>query len=338
MSLLRGTFVLAASLAAGTWLGFGRPPVRELPSRVQNVFTPPPPPAPAPTEAPFTDLAPTPLERDPSAVPGASPWPSLNPDASIARAWMVAEGPLHEPGDNHRLVTLTFDDGPFLETTPSVLRVLAAYKVHATFFAIGEYLAGEDKRAAATRRLLKRVASAGHLVGNHTWDHAHLTHVSHTRVLEEIDQSAAAIERAIGKKPTLFRPPFGELDAFGEQAAAERHLDVMLWNVEVNDMNREDPHAMFRELVRQIDAKEGGVVLLHDIRFTSIRALRELLAWLNAHAWDPARPDRVGYEIVDLPTYLRAVAAAPLPYATRDEVEKAREARREGFRTRANRR
>ncbi|HEY8079706.1 MAG TPA: polysaccharide deacetylase family protein [Labilithrix sp.] len=327
MSLLRGTFILAASLAAGTWLGFGRPPVRELPSRVKSAIAPPPSPPPA-EPAPFSDLQPTPVERDPSTVPGATPWPSLNPDASIARAWMVAEGPLHPPGDNHRLVTLTFDDGPFLETTPSVLRVLAAYKIHATFFAIGEYLGGEDKRAAATRRLLKKVSAAGHLVGNHTWDHAHLTHVSHTHALEEIDESAAAIERAIGKKPTLFRPPFGELDAFGERAAAERHLDVMLWNVEVNDMNREDPHAMFRELVRQIDAKEGGVVLLHDIRFTSIRALRELLAWLKAHEWDPNRPDRVGYEIVDLPTYLRAVAAAPLPYETRDELEKAREAKR----------
>ena len=246
---------------------------------------------------------------------------------------MVAEGPAHEPGDGRRLVTLTFDDGPFLETTPSVLRVLAAYDLHATFFTIGEYLDGDDKRHAATRRLLQKIVAAGHLVGNHTWDHAHLAQISHTRALGEIDEGAAAIERAIGQRPTLFRPPFGELDAFGEAAAAERHLDVILWNVEVNDMKRDDPHAMFRELVRQLDAKEGGVVLLHDIRFTSIAALRELCAWLREHRWDPARPSRVGYDVVDLPTYLRAVAAAPLPYATRDELERARDAPREARRS-----
>src|SRR5262249_18612615 len=148
---------------------------------------------------------------------------------------------------------------------PSVLKVLRHYRIHATFFVIGEYLEGNDKRAAATRRLLKRVADAGHLVGNHSFDHAHLAQISHTRVLDQMDRCSSAIEKSIGKRPILFRPPFGELDDFGERAAAERRLDVMLWNVEVNDMNREDPHDMAREIEWQLDYKEGGVVLLHDI-------------------------------------------------------------------------
>jgi hypothetical protein len=78
--------------------------------------------------------------------------------------------------------------------------------------------------------------------------------------------------------------------------------------------------------VGQIEYKEGGIVLLHDIRWTSIAALKELLGWLNEHRWDPKKPSRLGYEIVDLPTYLHEVAAAPLPFASRDELERAREA------------
>jgi peptidoglycan/xylan/chitin deacetylase (PgdA/CDA1 family) len=337
MSYVRAAFVLAASVAAGTWLGLGRPPASEVTERARAALasaSKAPAPAPSPSSSSRADpdgdrpveFGQLPQERDPGAMPSLGAWPALNPDASIARAWMVAEGPAHAPGDGRRLVTLTFDDGPFLETTPSVLRVLSAYKLHATFFVIGEYLEGKDKRAAATRRLLKKIVSAGHLVGNHTWDHAHLSSVSHTHALEEIDRGQDAIEQAIGKRPVLFRPPFGELDAFGEQAAAERHLDVLLWNVEVNDMNRDDPHAMFRELAWQLDYKEGGIVLLHDIRFTSIAALRLLMAWLHEHRWDPKRPSRPGYDVVDLPTYLQAVAGAPLPYETRDDLERAREA------------
>jgi hypothetical protein len=83
---------------------------------------------------------------------------------------------------------------------------------------------------------------------------------------------------------------------------------------------------VFRELVGQIEYKQGGVVLLHDVRWTSVAALRELLGWLHDHRWDPLRPARLGYELVDMPTYLREVAASPLPFATRDGLERSREA------------
>lgn len=253
------------------------------------------------------------------------PWPELNAEASITKAWMVAEGPAYKANTGRRLVTLTFDDGPFPETTPTVLRLLAKQKVHATFFVLGRYLDGDDGRARASREALKQIAAGGHLIGNHTHDHVSLTAVTHTQVLEQIDQGVASIERVTGKRPILFRPPYGNLDAFGQNAVRERGLDLMLWSVEKQDMQREDSHEVFRELVGQIDYKEGGVVLLHDIRWTSIAVLRELLDWLHLHRWDPKKPARRGYEIVDLPTYLREVAASPLPYATRDELERARE-------------
>jgi hypothetical protein len=92
-------------------------------------------------------------------------------------------------------------------------------------------------------------------------------------------------------------------------------------------MKREDSHQMFREITRALDYKEGGIVLLHDIRFTSVAVLRELLPWLDEHKWDPKRPHRVGYEVVDLPTYLRAAAANPQPYESREELDKVREQR-----------
>ncbi len=272
------------------------------------------------------DLPPSPQQSDPGSLPSMRPWPELNREASIDKAWMVAEGPAYKPRTGRRVVTLTFDDGPFPETTPTVLRILAKNQIHASFFVIGRYLDGEDDRAKASRDVLKDIVAGGHLVGNHTHDHTRLTSVTHTQVLEQIDRGAASIERVTGRKPILFRPPFGQLDDFGRSAVRERGLDLLLWSVEKQDMQRADSHEVFRELVAQIEYKEGGIVLLHDIRWTSIAVLRELLAWLTVHHWDPKKPSRLGYEIVDLPEYLREVAASPLPYATRDELEKVREA------------
>jgi peptidoglycan/xylan/chitin deacetylase (PgdA/CDA1 family) len=312
------SLVAAASLAAGSWVGL-RAPV-------------PPPPAPvAPAEADpagrelprAIDPLPTVHETNAADIP---PWPRLNPEASITKAWRLAEGPHRKPGDKRRLVTLTFDDGPFPETTPRVLSLLEQYNVRATFFVIGRYLVGDGERARATREVLAKIVEGGHLVGNHTYDHALLTAISHTQVLEQIDRGASAIERAIGKKPILFRPPFGELDEFGQEAASARGLEVLLWSVEAKDMERDDPQEMFRDIVRQLSYNEGGIVLLHDIRWSSVKILKKLLAYLDARRWDPNRPDRMGYEIVDLPTYLRAVAEAPpQPGARNPKARAARE-------------
>jgi peptidoglycan-N-acetylglucosamine deacetylase len=292
------SLVGAMSVAAGSWISLhAAEPMKKR--------------APEPA-APIVEAAPPPVEAS-AELP---PWPRLNPEANMTRAWRLAEGPHRKDGDKRRLVTLTFDDGPFPETTPRVLELLSKYGVHATFFVIGRYLDGNGDRARATREVLESIVAAGHLVGNHTHDHALLTAVSHTQVLDQIDRGAASIERVTGKRPILFRPPFGELDPFGQDAVRARGLDVLLWNIEAQDMERDDASAMFREITSQLRYAEGGVVLLHDIRWSSVHTLEKLLAWFDAKRYDPARPEREGYEVVDMPTYLREVhASPPLPGA-----------------------
>jgi peptidoglycan-N-acetylglucosamine deacetylase len=307
----RGWLPIVA-LLLGSWVGVQRFPAFER--------RPPPGDAAAPqasqpvrAPAPASPDEPSHVTVDPSALPDPSPFPRLNPGASIAAAWQIAQGPAYEESDKRRLVTLTFDDGPFPETTPRILKTLARHHVRASFFLIGQYLDGTDARAEATRDVLRTMAAAGHSIGNHTHDHELLTTLSHAQALAQIDSGDRAIERVIGRKPILFRPPFGQLDSFTEQALATRGAEVVLWSVETQDMKREDTDAMLESLERQIDHAGGGIVLLHDVRWSTVAALPRLLEWLHARRYDPVRPKRVGYEVVDLPTYLRATAERPTP-------------------------
>ena len=274
--------------------------------------------------APLTPDAHAPPSIDPSTLPDPAPFPRMNPTANVGRAWLLAEGPANEANDNKRLVTLTFDDGPVPETTPAILKTLAQYQVHATFFFIGRYLDGNEPRAIATRNIAQNVLAAGHMIGNHTHDHLLLTTATHAGALAQIEEGSASIERAIGRRPVFFRPPYGQLDPFTEDVLQKRSDEVVMWNVEVGDMVNDDPEAMAASLETQISRSGGGVVLLHDVKQSTVRTLPKLLAWLHAHAYDPARPSRVGYQVVDLPEYLRATAAHPQPYTDRAEVEEAR--------------
>jgi peptidoglycan/xylan/chitin deacetylase (PgdA/CDA1 family) len=293
--------IVAAAIAAGTWVGF------HPRSDAKSVVAPPPSAAPLPPAVPAAPEV-SPPSTD---TADARPWPQLNEERSLSKAWRIADGPHRKPGEHRKFVTLTFDDGPFPETTPRVLDLLAKHDVHATFFVIGRYLDGDSERAVASREVLKKTVEAGHLIGNHTHDHALLTTTTHTQVLDQIDRGSASIERVIGKKPLLIRPPYGQLDEFGQKAVRERGLDILLWNVEAQDMERQDTYTMYTELVHQLAVKDGGVVLLHDIRWSSIHILERLLAYLDAKKWDPARPNRDGYVVVDLPTYLREIEANP---------------------------
>jgi len=315
------TLLVLAVFGTGSWMGLGRPNLAELQLRAVRPSWPALPsfasqPAPPPTSSASGDgeraieFAPLPASRDPSAMPARAPWPMLNPEASPAKAWAIAEGPRKRANETRRLVTLTFDDGPFPETTPTLLRMLAKQKIHATFFVVGRYLDADDDRGKASREVLENIVAAGHLVGNHTHDHQLLTSISHTQVLEQIDRGSASIERVIGKRPILFRPPYGQLDEFGQKAVRERGLDMIFWSAEARDMERNDTDAMFTDLVRQLTHKEGGIVLLHDIRKPSIVVLERLLAFLRDRPYDPCKSEKWGYVIVDLPTYVREIAAA----------------------------
>jgi len=335
------------ALAAGTWIGLGRPDVarargyiHENSDKIENVArgaeqvardvidraghprsraaASPTLPA-VPPGPPFQPLSPL-----FSSLPDLLPWPRLNPDAGLNRAWLLAEGPDPDPTTGERLVTFTFDDGPSPATTPAILRLLEQYGVRATFFLIGRYLDGDEPHIESAREVVRQIVKAGHLVGNHTHDHALLTAVPHTQALAQMDDGAASIERVTGRRPVFFRPPYGKLDPFTQDAVAARAWEVVLWSVEAQDMVADDPIQLAGSLEGQLDYNGGGVVLLHDVRPSTVAALPRLLAWLAQRKYDPAHPETVGYRIVDLAEYLRATAQRPQPYANRAALEEAR--------------
>src|SRR6516165_1436807 len=83
-----------------------------------------------------------------------------------------------KPGE----LALTFDDGPNPAWTPRLLDLLAEHNVHATFFLIGRF-------AKVERELARRIADAGHLIGNHTWSHPDLSRLPDSNVLDELTRT-----------------------------------------------------------------------------------------------------------------------------------------------------
>jgi peptidoglycan/xylan/chitin deacetylase (PgdA/CDA1 family) len=158
-------------------------------------------------------------------------------------------------GAGSKKLALTYDDGPNDPHTPRLLEVLAKHGVKATFFMIGAHARQRPDVARA-------VASAGHVVGNHTFSHPMLTLRGAAEVRQELMDCRAALVDAVGEHSNLFRPPFGGRRPAVLRIAREAGLEPVMWNVTGYDWNAPRVEVIERKVVRQL--RGGDVILLHD--------------------------------------------------------------------------
>lgn len=149
---------------------------------------------------------------------------------------------------------LSFDDGPS-ESTDGILDLLAEYDMRAHFFVIG-------LRAEERPDLIERAAAQGHVIGNHTWDHAGLVPLSDDHVIDKLARANQAIESILGTPPRLFRAPYGSVDHRVERLAATLGLTHMGWHVDTIDYEASEPPERIAEAI--VAAASREIVLLHD--------------------------------------------------------------------------
>lgn len=151
---------------------------------------------------------------------------------------------------------LTFDDGPHAQGTPTVLEILAAAGVRATFFLVGEQL-----RRNPT--LGREIVAAGHGIGLHCDRHRNLLRLAPWQVRTDIARSQATIEDATGCSPSLYRPPYGVLNATALRVARAHGWRTLLWSQWGRDWEaRATPESIAARVTA--GAGEGSVLLLHD--------------------------------------------------------------------------
>lgn len=154
-----------------------------------------------------------------------------------------------------RAAALTFDDGPSPEWTPRILEVLRRHQVKATFFMVGESVEKHPD-------LVRQVAAAGHSIGSHSWSHRCMPLLDARTLPREIDRAAGAFEKALGRRPQLFRPPWGAYNRRVLDELRARGCLTVLWSRSSRDWSNPGVDEIVRRASENPEL--GEIILFHD--------------------------------------------------------------------------
>jgi peptidoglycan-N-acetylglucosamine deacetylase len=182
--------------------------------------------------------------------------------------------------EGKKVIALTFDDGPWPQTTENILATLKKENVKATFFVIGQPLKSFPE-------ISKKVIAAGHEMANHTVHHWY-HHMEGVVAQREIDDNNKMLLELLNVKTAYFRPPGGVLTNGLVAYSHKRNDTVLMWSADSGDSNPRRPTAetIIKNVVSQ--ATPGGIVLMHDgggNHENTAKALPEIIRQLRAQGY-----------------------------------------------------
>lgn len=159
-----------------------------------------------------------------------------------------------------KVLYLTFDDGPTPNITNWTLNQLKEHNAKATFFCIG-------KNAVKYPQIYKNISNEGHSIGNHTNNHLNGFKTTSKEYLKNLQLS----EKSLGKKTTLFRPPYGKIKLSQAEKIRKRGYKIIMWDVLSGDFDIQlTPEECLANVITNV--KSGSIIVFHD----SIKAEQKL--------------------------------------------------------------
>ena len=166
---------------------------------------------------------------------------------------------------NAEYVHLTFDDGPHPVHTPRILDILEQHQIAATFFLTGS-------RVGKYPDIARRIAMAGHLVGNHGYRHESHLFKPRRYLADSIDRTQDIIAGLTSKRPLHFRPPYGHFSPGLIKICRERSLRIVLWSNMPRDFDMQiEDDAIYANI--ETKTRNGSIIVLHDGHINSPRTV-----------------------------------------------------------------
>ena len=162
-------------------------------------------------------------------------------------------------------VALTFDDGPHRIYTRNLLDGLRERGVKATFFVVGENIPGNED-------LIRQMEEDGHLIGNHTYDHADISKLSDEENCRELQKTSDLIKEITGHGTAYVRPPFGN---WKDTMDCRITMISVKWTIDTLDWKNRNVREIIGKVMQHIS--DHDIILMHDYYETSVEAALQIV-------------------------------------------------------------
>lgn len=194
-----------------------------------------------------------------------------------SRTYQLFGGLTNHVETSQKVVALTFDDGP-TKNVDQLLPLLDKYNAKATFFVIGNELEKNLEEG-------KKIAQAGHQIGNHSYSHKRMVFKTPSFIQQEIEKTNTLIRKTGYKGPIDFRPPYGKKLVGLPYYLNKHHMDTITWNLE--------PDTYYTSVSDKVDyvkknVKPASIILMHpmyDDTGKELKAIEGILADLSKEGY-----------------------------------------------------
>ena len=166
------------------------------------------------------------------------------------------------------MLALTFDDGPRTDTGSRIMNAFEQYGQRATFYLVGS-------RVASRADEVKRMASSGHELGNHSYSHTYFNRLDAEGIRSEVRSCNDIIEQTTGVRPRTMRLPGGIKDGIILENIG---MPVILWSIDTRDWEHRNTSAAVSAVIGKV--RDGDIILMHELYESTASAVEQLVPQL----------------------------------------------------------
>lgn len=170
--------------------------------------------------------------------------------------YLAKEVPVYSVSREDKAIALTIDAAWDADKTKTILDTLDQSGVKATFFLCGVWV-------SAYPEMVKEIANRGHVIGNHSMTHPHMTHLSEEQIEQELTDLDNAVYELTGTHTTLFRAPFGEYNDTVVKTVRRLGYEIVQWDVDSIDWKEgRSEETILNTIFSKL--KSGSIILSHN--------------------------------------------------------------------------